>query len=75
MKIELSEKEKQILSEAAIAITNKDYTEDEVFELLDRIRDIEIRYGQDADKNKHSHAMYLEYGNIADKIQEMIPEQ
>ena len=45
MKFRLSKAEIQSLSERGIRVDpSHDYTEDEAFELLERVRDLEVRY-------------------------------
>ena len=51
-----------------------EYNDDEVFEILDKIRDVEIFYAQDSSISVQADELANIYGNIADKIQDMLPE-
>lgn len=75
MKFALQKDDIQLLSQADINFfPEKEYSEDEAFSLLDLIREKEIFYSQDADKNKASKKLAVSYGELADKIQNIIPE-
>lgn len=72
MKFRLSKAEIQSLSERGIRVDpSHDYTEDEAFELLERVRDLEVRYSQDYGKDEK---LFFMYGDLADKMQRQIPE-
>ena len=75
MKISLNPNEIKYLTDKGINIdVLSEYNEDEVFDIVDKVMDIEIFYAQDADSNKDAKKMAAVYGNIADKIQNMIPD-
>lgn len=76
MKISLSEKEIEMLTDEEIDFNqNHEYTEDEAFELLEQVRDVEVYYSQDLKHNEASYQKYIRYGDLADKIQDMISEE
>lgn len=73
MKFNLTEKDIQLLTKENISVdTSLDYTEDEAFYLLDQVRDIEVKYSQDYGENEK---LFFLYGDLADKIQQQIPER
>ncbi len=75
MKIILSPNETKYLIDKGIIIDSLvEYDDDEVFEILDKIRDVEIFYAQDSDISAQADELANIYGNIADKIQDMLPE-
>lgn len=75
MKIAIGTNEVVILNQRGISVDpHREYTEDEVFDILEQVRDVEVFYAQDADTNKKSLRLANEYGDLADKIQNMIPE-
>lgn len=75
MKIQLNSEDRQMLAQVGISIIpEKDYSEDEAFDLLDQIHDIEVRYAQDADRNATAKQLANQYAAIADAIQNQIPE-
>ena len=51
-----------------------DYYDDEVFRILEKIRDVELYYAQDSDISMRADELANIYGDIADKIQDMLPE-
>ena len=72
MRFRLSETEIQILRDREIFVDPfRDYTEDEAFELLDRVRDFEVCYAQDCGEDEK---LFFLYGDLADKMQGQIPE-
>ena len=73
MKIQLTGSELATLAEEDIAIDpQKDYSEDETFELLDKIRDAEVKYAVGADTNRQDAEKAVAIGDVADKVQDMI---
>lgn len=69
MKIRLDNIDIGLLSDARIAFNpEKDYSDDEAFELLDKVYDREVFFVQDG--NSQNAAAYA---HLADKIQEQIP--
>lgn len=75
MKIQLNSEQLQILEKNGIAIIpEKEYSEEEAFDLLDQVHDIEVYYAQDADTNVTAKKLANEYAVIADVIQNQIPE-
>ena len=75
MKIILNPNETKYLIDKGIIIDSLvEYDDDEVFEILDKIRDVEIFYAQDSDISAQADELANIYGNIADKIQDMLPE-
>lgn len=75
MKIILDSNETKYLMDKGIIINSLvEYDDDEVFEILDKIRDVEIFYAQDSDISAQADELANIYGNIADKIQDMLPE-
>ena len=76
MRIQLNSKQQQMLEQVGIAIIpTKDYSDDEAFELLDKVYDVEIQYAQDADTSHAARQLANEYAAIADEIQSQIPEE
>lgn len=76
MKIKLSKSETTILQNAGIDFHEGiDISEDEAEELLDRVRDFEVRYAHDADINSIARELAVQYGDLADKIQETIDDE
>lgn len=76
MRIQLNNEQQIMLNQAGITvIPEKDYSEDEAFDLLDRVHDIEVGYAQDADSNLTARRLANEYAAIADTIQNQIPEE
>lgn len=74
MKINLNQSEKKYLVDKGIDIDSlSEYDEDELFNIVDKVREIEIFYAQDSDVNQNAMELASVYGNIADKIQSMIP--
>lgn len=72
MRFQLSKTEIQYLQEREILVDlSRDYTEDEAFRLLERVRELEVRYSQDYGKDED---LFFRYGDLADKMQEQIPE-
>ncbi len=75
MKIILSLNETKYLIDKGIMIDSLvEYDDDEVFEILDKIRDVEIFYAQDSGISAQADELANIYGNIADKIQDMLTE-
>ncbi len=75
MKIILDSNETKYLMDKGIIINSLvEYDDDEVFEILDKIRDVEIFYAQDSDISAQADELANIYGNIADKIQDMLSE-
>lgn len=72
MKFRLTETETQLLKERDIPVdSSRDYTEEEAFALLERVRDVEVRYSQDYGEGEK---LFLLFGDLADKMQQQIPE-
>ena len=72
MRFRLSETEIQILRDREMFVDpSHDYTEDEAFELLDRVRDLEVCNAQDYGEDEK---LFFLYGDLADKMQSQIPE-
>lgn len=72
MKFRLTETEIRLLKERKIPVdTSHDYTEEEAFALLERVRDVEVMYSQDYGEGEK---LFLLYGDLADKLQQQIPE-
>lgn len=75
MKIILNPNEIKYLIDKGIIINSLvEYDDDDVFEILDKIRDVEIFYAQDSGISTQADELANIYGNIADKIQDMLPE-
>ena len=75
MRIILDSNETKYLIEKEIIIDPLvEYNDDEVFEIIDKIRDVEIFYAQDSSISVQADELANIYGNIADKIQDMLPE-
>ena len=53
----------------------KDYTEREAFDLLDRIYDAEIKYSNFPYGDRKASERAAAFAHIADKVQRMIPEE
>ena len=71
MKFRLTETETQLLKERDIPVDpSRDYTEEEAFALLERVRDVEVRYSQDYGAGEK---LFLLFGDLADKMQQQIP--
>lgn len=76
MRVQLNSEQQQMLAQVGISIVpEKDYSEDEVFEIVDQVRDIEVSYAQDADTNATAKRHANAYAAIADSIQNQIPEE
>ncbi|MCI9292980.1 MAG: hypothetical protein HFF02_06770 [Erysipelotrichaceae bacterium] len=72
MNVLLNDNEIKLLNDKGIDITpNKDYSESEMFELLDKARDVEVFYSQGS--SDYDLVMANQYADIADKIQASIP--
>lgn len=72
MKFQLSKTELQCLRQREIFVDlSCDYTEAEAFEILEQVRELEVRYAQDYGKDEK---LFFLYGDLADKIQRQIPE-
>lgn len=52
----------------------RNYSEEEVFSLTESIYEAEIYYAQDAAQSVKSRLRAEALGNLADKIQDMVPE-
>lgn len=73
MIFELTKKETDLLEERRIPFDfAHDYSENEAFELLEQVRNIEVEYAQDYTVT--GERLYYLYGDLADKIQSQIPE-
>lgn len=73
MNVQLNKSELKSLKDKGIEIlSDKDYSEDEIFELLDKLREIEVFYAQGSSENELK--MANKYAHIADKIQSAIPD-
>lgn len=73
MNVKLNKNELTLLNNKGIEIlSDKDYTEDEMFEFLDKTHDIEVSYAQGS--SEYELRMAGQYAHIADKIQASIPE-
>lgn len=76
MKNFLTDGEKLLLTEEGIAFDlAEQYSEDDILDLAEKIYDAEIFYAQDADSNEKNKLRADALGNLADKIQRMIPEE
>lgn len=76
MRVQLNSTQWQMISSAGIsAIPEKEYSEDEAFDLLEQVHDAEVRYAQDADENVTAKEMANAFAVIADAIQNQIPEE
>lgn len=76
MRIQLNREQLQMLTRVGISVVpEKDYPEDEVFEIVEQVHDIEISYAQDADTKATAKQMANVYAAIADVIQNQIPEE
>ena len=72
MIFELTQKEASLLEEKRILFDSAhDYSEDEAFEFLEQVRNIEVEYAQDY--SAAGERLYYLYGDLADKIQSQIP--
>lgn len=75
MKINLTEKELNLLKEADIPFfPEQEYDEQSAFEFLDKIYDREVFFAQEADTNLKSRSLAAAYAKLADKVQMSIPE-
>lgn len=73
MRFNLTQKEVQLLNGQNILVDlTKDYTPEEALELLDSVRAVEAMYAQDYGNERER--MYFQYGNLADKMQQQIPD-
>ena len=76
MIVQLNNEQQQMLSQIGIFIVpEKEYSENEIFEIVDKVHDIEISYAQDADTNATAKRLANVYAAIADLIQNQIPEE
>lgn len=76
MRIQLDSEQEKMLEKVGISvIPDKDYSEEEAFDILEQVHDIEVRYAQDADSNATAKRLANEYAAIADAIQNQIPEE
>jgi len=75
MKLMLNEQEIKLLENANVLFSDeKDYSDDDLFELLDMVHDAEVYFAQDSDSSKVARKQAAEYAALADKIQGMIPD-
>lgn len=75
MRIQLNNEQQQMLQKVGITIVpDKDYSDNEAFDLLERVYDTEVRYAQTADTDSAARRLAKEYAVIADSIQRQIPE-
>lgn len=75
MRIQLNDAEMKLLEQAGISIDPAaDYTEDQAFDILEKVYDAEIYHAQSADTDKAARKLAAEVAAIADKIQGQIPE-
>lgn len=75
MRVQLNSEQQQMLAQVGISIVpEKDYSEDEIFDIVDQVHDIEISYAQDADTNATAKRLAKAYAEIADFLQNQIPE-
>ena len=73
MRFQLTEQEKALLIAAEIEYSaDREYTDDEALLILEQVRDIEVAHSQFTDEE--GKRLYLEYGDIADKIHRSIPD-
>ncbi len=71
MKIKLNNTDIDLLHEAGIEFKpENEYSDDEALDLLDRVYDNEVFFAQDENSRKANA-----YADLADKIQEQIPEE
>lgn len=76
MIIKLNKEQQQLLEEHGITtVAEGVYSEEEAFDLLEQVHDIEVRYAQEADANPTARKLANEYATIADVIQNQIPEE
>lgn len=69
----LNERDIALLNDGGISYSpSKDYSDDEALAFLDKVRDLEVEYAQDYG-NEREKLFYL-YGDLADKIQNQIPD-
>ncbi len=70
MKIKLDNIDMGLLNSAGIKFEpEKEYSDDEALDLLDKVYDREVFFVQDGNSQKAAA-----YANLADKIQEQIPD-
>ena len=73
MTVELLNSEIKLLNDAGIDFSEgKDISAERAEEILDKVRDLEVKYSQDADVDAKAHELAVAYGDIADKIQDAI---
>lgn len=74
MKIILSQEEIDLLKIAGITFdSSKNYSDDEALDLLELVREKEVSLSQY--HKGHEEKLFIQYGNIADRIQDQIPEE
>lgn len=74
MILELNQREIELCAAAGIEIyPGKDYSEEELFELLELIYDQEARYSNYPAADKAAYELFDQYAALADKIQGLIP--
>ena len=69
-----SNENKYLIDKGIVIDPFMDYYDDEVFRILEKIRDVELYYAQDSDISMRADELANIYGDIADKIQDMLPE-
>ena len=73
MTILLTDKERSYLADGGVIIdSQREYSEDEALQILDRVRDLEVQYAQT--ETYEGQFLYRAYCDIGDKIFYMIPE-
>ena len=72
MIIKINTKEKMLLQNETIEIEQKNYSENEIFEIVEKIRDAEIFYSQNDGEEDQKKAMILT--QIADRIEKDFDE-
>ena len=74
MKFDLNNQEIELLKRKNISFSREhDYSDDEALDLLEQVRDAEAGYSQDYGNVREK--FFYKYGNLADKIQNLIPEE
>ena len=76
VKIGLTDRERELLAAEEIVFDpDRDHTDEEVLELLEKIYDAEIKYSSFPRDDARAAEEAVNYAHMADRIQALIPEK
>ena len=76
VKIGLTDRERELLAAEEIVFDpDRDHTDEEVLELLEKIYDAEIKYSSFPPDDRRAAEEAVNYAHMADRIQALIPEK